>query len=36
MATIYAKANQVIVWLGEAQDDSDLALEQSVLQQKIL
>jgi ankyrin repeat protein len=27
MAAIYAKAGHVIVWLGEAQDDSDRALE---------
>jgi hypothetical protein len=27
MAAIYAKASRVIVWLGEAQDDSDRALE---------
>jgi Heterokaryon incompatibility protein (HET) len=27
MAEIYAKANQVIVWLGEARDDSDEAFQ---------
>jgi hypothetical protein len=27
MTTIYGKANRVIVWLGEAADDSDKALE---------
>jgi hypothetical protein len=27
MAEIYAKASRVLVWLGEAQDDSDRALE---------
>jgi heterokaryon incompatibility protein (HET) len=27
MAAIYAKASRVIVWLGEAQDDSDRALD---------
>jgi hypothetical protein len=27
MAAIYAKASRVIVWLGEAQDESDRALE---------
>ncbi|EHK45650.1 hypothetical protein TRIATDRAFT_291940 [Trichoderma atroviride IMI 206040] len=28
MATIYALANRVIVWLGEAEDNSDQALEE--------
>lgn len=28
MAMIYALANRVIVWLGEAEDDSDQALEE--------
>lgn len=28
MAKIYGHANRVIVWLGEAADDSDLALEE--------
>jgi hypothetical protein len=27
MASIYGKANQVVVWLGEAKDNSDEALE---------
>ena len=27
MAEIYAKAHHVVVWLGEAEDDSDRALE---------
>ena len=27
MAEIYAKARYVVVWLGEAEDDSDRALE---------
>ena len=27
MAKIYSQANRVIVWLGEAEDDSDQALE---------
>ena len=28
MAKIYGQANRVIVWLGEAADDSDRALEE--------
>lgn len=28
MAKIYGQANRVVVWLGEAADDSDLALEE--------
>lgn len=28
MARIYGQANRVVVWLGEAADDSDLAIEQ--------
>jgi hypothetical protein len=28
MAKIYGHANRVVVWLGEAEDDSDLALEE--------
>jgi hypothetical protein len=28
MAKIYAQADRVVVWLGEASDDSDLALEE--------
>jgi hypothetical protein len=27
MAKIYSQANRVVVWLGEAAEDSDLALE---------
>lgn len=27
MANIYGQANRVVVWLGEAADDSDRALE---------
>jgi hypothetical protein len=27
MADIYSQANRVLVWLGEAADNSDLALE---------
>jgi len=27
MAEIYAKASRVLVWLGEAEDDGDQALE---------
>ena len=32
MAEIYAKASRVVVWLGEAKDDSDRALEEYVSQ----
>jgi hypothetical protein len=28
MAKVYGRANRVVVWLGEASDDSDLALEE--------
>jgi hypothetical protein len=28
MAKIYGRANRVVVWLGEAADDSDLAFEE--------
>lgn len=28
MAKIYGQANRVVVWLGEAADDSDRALEE--------
>jgi hypothetical protein len=28
MARIYAQANRVVVWLGEAADNSDQALEE--------
>ncbi|KAK6600797.1 het domain protein [Botrytis cinerea] len=31
MAKIYSKASQVVVWLGEAADNSDLALEEIVI-----
>ncbi|KAM0309730.1 hypothetical protein ACHAO8_008777 [Botrytis cinerea] len=31
MAKIYSKASQVVVWLGEAADNSDLALEKIVI-----
>jgi hypothetical protein len=31
MAEIYAKARRVVVWLGEAKDDSDQALEDCII-----
>jgi hypothetical protein len=31
MAKIYSQANRVVVWLGEAAEDSDLALEEICL-----
>jgi hypothetical protein len=35
MAKIYGLANRVVVYLGEAADDSDQALEEYVLLQKM-